>query len=1119
MKKIVLILILLTLILQNSFIFATKQKPLRYEIISEEQGLSHPKVTYIMQDSQGFLWFATQNGLNRYDGYQMTVFQNEEDYSESISSNWIRVVYEDQNRNLWIGTRSGGINLYDREKMDFRNWKHQPNDKLSLPANDVGEIFENQSGDLIVGVHLKGYYQFNHSANQFKKIGSSFQVPDYTGELQIHNSQQYSEEKISIEMIETWIRNPEVEITSVFEDKSHVLWVGTDGNGVYKFDRKETRFTHWVKDNLSNNSLVSNQVRAFSQDKQGNLWIGTNAGFSRLNRNNFQFKNWDKNFPFPIIPKVRSIHVDQNQTVWLGCRNSGLLSFDPATNQLQQWGGHSEDTIVGTAVWDIYEDDDHCLWFGTDDNGLLFFDPKKNEFRNYRHDPNNPNSLTHNRIQVILQDEERNFWLGTEKGLNYFIRDENRFINWVHDSENKNSISNNKVRAIYDDQKGNLWIGTRLGFNKFNKKTGQFTQFFKEDGLPSNIVYGILGDNHGNIWLSTPKGLAKFFPEKNEFKRYNIPHSNSFDMGAYYQTREGELVFGGLNGFISFFPDRVKDNQYIPPIVLTGFRKMGKELPLNQPKCNPHSIELSYEENFFSFEFSALDYTQPSNNQYQYKLEGVDQDWVYSGTRNEAYYTNINPGHYEFKVIGSNNDGVWNEEGISVRLDIIPPFWDTLWFKVMIGLFLAGSFLGVYRIRLNFLKDQNEKLIDLVDDRTKALKLSNTAMEKVNNRLISKVKELEDKNFIIQKAYEKEKRLKREKKELRTINVMLREELKPEKIDIEGIIGSSKCIREIKKKIKVISKTDSIALLTGETGTGKSMIAKAIHNMDNKRNKKSFVMINCANIPRELLEGELFGYEKGSYTGANKTKIGKVELADQGTLFLDEIGEMDYNLQSKLLTFIQEGTFYRIGSNILKKVDTRIIAATNKDLDRAIQDKLFRKDLFYRLNVFPIYNAPLRERKEDIQAIVEDLVKKFNAKFRKNITQIESESLENLLNYNWPGNIRELQNVVERAYILLEETDNILKIPPLIAKKMDQTSYQSIEDPSVKSQEGVVLSVTKISQILPLDLLVKKYLKNVLDLLDWKISGPESASELLQVNRHSLYRKLKKYALSKEEDD
>lgn len=250
----------------------------------------------------------------------------------------------------------------------------------------------------------------------------------------------------------------------------------------------------------------------------------------------------------------------------------------------------------------------------------------------------------------------------------------------------------------------------------------------------------------------------------------------------------------------------------------------------------------------------------------------------------------------------------------------------------------------------------------------------------------------------------------------------LREQVRPG-ADFAGIVGRSPALREVLQQVEMVAASDSTVLLLGETGTGKELIARAIHNCSHRKNR-TFVKLNCAAIPSGLLESELFGHERGAFTGAITQKIGRLELADEGSLFLDEIGDIPLELQPKLLRVLQEREFERLGSTKTKQVDVRVVAATHRDLKEMILEKQFRSDLYYRLNVFPISIPPLRERPEDIPLLVRHFVDQFAQRMNKAIEAISSETMEALTQYPWPGNIRELQNVMERS-VVVYETGNL----------------------------------------------------------------------------------------------
>jgi len=321
--------------------------------------------------------------------------------------------------------------------------------------------------------------------------------------------------------------------------------------------------------------------------------------------------------------------------------------------------------------------------------------------------------------------------------------------------------------------------------------------------------------------------------------------------------------------------------------------------------------------------------------------------------------------------------------------------------------------------------------------------------------------------------------------------------------DAAVFIGRSKPIISVNEMAESVSNSKTTVLITGESGTGKELVAKLIHKKSERR-EKPFIKINCAAIPANLLESELFGHKKGSFTGAVSDKIGKFELADTGTIFLDEIGDMDLNLQAKLLRIIQERQFEKVGCNKSITVDVRIIAATNQNLQKLISDGSFREDLYYRLNVFPIKIPPLRERKEDIMELAEHFIKKFNAEFKKNVTAISAEMKNFLLNYNYPGNIRELSNIIERAMIVVRGSEiNLTHI--------DKSDFPENSHNGEAAKDIIEKPVTDISSDASLEQIERQHIIDILKSTGWHKG---KAAEILKIDRSTLYRMIKKYDIT-----
>ena len=349
--------------------------------------------------------------------------------------------------------------------------------------------------------------------------------------------------------------------------------------------------------------------------------------------------------------------------------------------------------------------------------------------------------------------------------------------------------------------------------------------------------------------------------------------------------------------------------------------------------------------------------------------------------------------------------------------------------------------------------------------------------------------------------------MEREKARLEAQNTYLIEEIK-ETHNFEEIIGQSRALAEVIEKVKLVASTDSSVLILGETGTGKELVARAVHSNSERRNRP-LVKVNCAALPVGLIESELFGHEKGAFTGAIDRRIGRFELAHGGTIFLDEIGDMPPDLQAKLLRVLQEQEFERVGGSNLIKVDVRVIAATNRDLFRSASEGTFRQDLYYRLNVFPIQLPPLRERREDIAPLVHYFVRRFSLKIGRKITRIQRETMERLVSYSWPGNVRELENVIERAVILsrgieLEVAPDVLPDIAVVASAQAVAPRPAAEEKSTGAPSPQTIDQVERSHILA-----------VLMQTNWRIEGSDGAAAVLNLNPSTLRSRMKKLGVQR----
>ena len=864
MKRISLILPCLLLLVffgSSPFSWGQKQRT-QFKHISLEEGLSQSSVYSIVQDRLGFMWFGTEDGLNKYDGYDFDIYKNDPENPDYLSYNNIKAMYEDQEGRLWLGTYGGGLDRFDPEEEKFKHFRFNPNDPNSLSNNFVTSICEDQTGNLWIGTD-DGLNVYDRQRDQFTRHRAN---PGRENSLSHNRITSLCRDKNGILWIgtESGLNRYDAQsrhfvpyshiagqadslshdhITAVHEDQAGGFWIGTAGGGLNRFDRTWGKFIVYKNDPGDIHSLSHNHVNAIYSDRNGDLWVGTEGGglnrfdresqtFSRLqsaphdpqslsndyvysiyeNRSgvlwvgtqvglNFvdqekkQFMLYQSN---PNDPRslsynhIRAIYEDRSGMIWLGTHGGGLNKFNRKTNTYTHYRASpgSSRGLSHDVVYAIIEDNTGMLWIGTYGAGVNTFDRATNTFIHYRANPRDPQSLSSDMVRTIYKDRSGYLWIGTENGLNGLDPQKRTFVRYLNKQDDPYSISNDFIYAIWEDHLGMLWVGTLDGLNRFDREKGQFSRFFadpqdpqslsnseilsvyedrtgvlwvgtpgglnrydrptntfkyyvEKHGLPNDLIYAIVEDNHGNIWLSTNKGIAMFDPHSEKFKNYDKKdglQSNEFNTGSCLRARSGEIFFGGIEGFNSFFPDNIQDNPHVPPVVLTDLQIFNKSVPigaradgdsiLEQSITTTDFIKLSFKDRVVTFEFAALHYAAPDKNLYRYVLEGFETGWNEVGNRRFATYTNLPAGDYVFRVQGSNNDGVWNREGISLRIKVTPPFWNTLLFRGLIILIAVILIISVYQLRTRSIRERAIRLESRVEERTAELHNANQELQK-----------------------------------------------------------------------------------------------------------------------------------------------------------------------------------------------------------------------------------------------------------------------------------------------------------------------------------------------------------------------------------------------------
>ncbi len=682
--------------------------------------LPHNSITAITQDRQGNLWFGARDGLAElnYDHVRyraFSVYKHASGDPASLSHSSIEDLLgpgENAPDILWVRTAGGTLNPFDirtGKVIAIRSGNQGEVSRQFLPRISAWEW--DQAGNLWIGSATgrlgKIYLPRADSAGRRADFRQSGEQPYYK-ELARFPGERFSESGD--------------EVTALLVDRSGLVWIGARRNGLYKFNPRKRKFRTYTHIPGNPQSLSHPDVTAILEDDSGTVWIGTSGGgLNKLSRTNphhgeFQYRYFlhqPEDSSSLSSNNVSALYLDQSGNLWIGAQGGGLNRFDRSRKTFThyRYDPHSSNCLAGNEVNSIYEDQYGQLWIGTN-SGLSKFDRFRGRFTNYVHNPANPFSLSDNAVWAIYEDsysQGRTLWVGTRSGgINKFDRSNQRFIHYTRKFDDPFSLSNPAILSIYQDKSGNLWFGTYSGgLNKFNRETEQFTYYTERDGLANNMIFGILEDRQGNLWLSTNQGVSQFNPTTGAFKNYDVSdglQSNRFNPGAAFLNEKGEMFLGGANGFNIFFPDSIESNRFIPPLAITKFMLFGK--PANhllvRALHDGAPIDLSYRQNFLSFEFSALDFSSPAKNRYAFLLEGANEDWMMIGKRRFAAFTNLAPGEYLFRIRGSNSDGVWNEAGLSVAFIIHPPFWRTWWFYALFSALViaVAAILHKTRVRI-----------------------------------------------------------------------------------------------------------------------------------------------------------------------------------------------------------------------------------------------------------------------------------------------------------------------------------------------------------------------------------------------------------------------------------
>lgn len=721
------------------------------------------RISTLLEDRHGRIWVGSCGGVDVFDPASPeapllrfpTVSEGDPRAMPGNSPTCIRNFYEDSLGEVWVGTQGMGALRLRADATETAGqtlqgeWVSGPLADIETPIGlQVRNILGTADGTIWFSSNDRGLSAYRPSSQTYRGY------PSRAGDLGSPGSNN---------------------INILFVDRQDRLWIGTFDAGLDLYDADQERFLHFRNDPLDPYSLSGDNIASIYEDTTGNLWVGTfGEGANVYSPYRWKFTHypprragvegtsgrvitgmaqgadetiWIGSFDggldafdprterFTAIPlsplgnpaRVTSLVVDENDHLWVGNADGLLQRLDEASPprfsvfdvlQLQATGGRDSLSALAKGT--------RCLWIGTGNNGFLRYDLITGQTRRYQLDPGQlPQNVP---VWSLLEDHLGQVWIGTPSfGLYRFDPDRETFTIYRGTTRNPGELDNRTIKSLFEDRSGRLWIGTFSGgLNLFDRQQEQFVPWTVHQGLPSNKIEAIREGQDGELWLSTNRGLVSLLPGQQTTRIYDradgLQH-DEFQQGAAVAASNGELYFGGRNGFNRFRPSTIEDNPNVPPVVITAFRKFGQKVHFAEPLQDMDDIVLAHHENVISFEFAALDFAHPKKNRYRYRLQGFDPAWVEVGNPRLATYTNLDPGHYVFSVQGSNNDGVWNVQGATLRLIIVPPFWLRWWFFLLEGAIFVGLLTMAFRAQKRRLERRQRDELRRQDHRRKTEEL------------------------------------------------------------------------------------------------------------------------------------------------------------------------------------------------------------------------------------------------------------------------------------------------------------------------------------------------------------------------------------------------------------
>ncbi len=647
-------------------------------------------VLSIYVDSDNIIWCGLAGwGLNRFDPStgKFQHFVYDIGFTEyNVDNNAIQTIYEDRHGNLWIGSE-GGLNLFNKEKSVYTDhFTHNPDDPTSLPSNFISRIHEREDGSFLIATQ-NGLAHFDPTAGESRNFYAS---PGRPGAIQDNNAYDF-----------------------LFE-KDGTVWLTTRLNGFSKGNLYSRPFTIEKHPNSKLIDLSTADVKNIAIDDQKRLLVSTRNGLAIISQDSDNIIELTSNPGSRVVLSGQSVlctFQDSKGTYWIGTERNGLDRLDLRKRSVinYQHDPNRDGTLGFVNPASIVENTLGDMWVGIRGGGVSRMDKETGTFKTYLPVDGDETSIPDHRVTSMLIDSKSNFWVGTLSGLTRFDPENETFSRFQVSELNQPGVSNLEIQFIFEDSRENLWVGTRGGLDLISYDGIKLKNYTTKNGLASDQILSMLEEGDGIYWLGTDRGLSRFEYITGEFRNFDSSNGlpdKSFSANSSFKNNDGKLYFGNRAGLVSFHPEEVGFNDAIPPIVVTNFSVINE---LEDATSNFRSvvvdkeITLTHQQNVFSIEFAALSYVNPEKNQYAYMLEGFDKNWVQSGGRRSTFYTNLDAGDYVFRIKGTNNDGVWNEKGASLKITVLPPWWKTWWAYSIYLIFLVSL---IWYLRRNLVRQE-----------------------------------------------------------------------------------------------------------------------------------------------------------------------------------------------------------------------------------------------------------------------------------------------------------------------------------------------------------------------------------------------------------------------------